>query len=269
MNRNTLVGLALIVATAGMTGCDAVTGTAGGSPVGVGGISAGRKGTAYTTMPQLAFYRVASATFISAAGVKDTCFNTTYSSTTSGGQSTASAVNAGAFVSLRLGTRTDTLTRTGGTLDATYRSTLAAGIPFTPGDSLVVTIPGDRTGFPASTFRGKTAEPFTMGQLVIPPTGSPINVTWTPASDLNAAMYVTFRYTSSTSTATAFNRQIACSFVDDGTGTISAAIAADWIASSNHDMIAQRIRTILTQIDVPLSYFNFVSAFDWPTPITP
>ena len=106
-----------------------------------------------------------------------------------------------------------------------------------------------------------------MGQLVVPPTGSPINVTWTPATDLNSAMYVTFRYISGT--ATTFNRQIACSFIDDGTGTVSTVAAADWIASPNRDMIAQRVRTILTQIDVPLSYFNIVSAFDWPTPISP
>ena len=66
-----------------------------------------------------------------------------------------------------------------------------------------------------------------------------------------------------------FDRQIACSFIDDGSGQVPASLATDWITATNRDMIAQRVRTILTQIAVPLSYFNVVSAFDWPTPISP
>ena len=271
MNRHTSLAIALLAASVCVTACDSVIGNSSGSPIGVGGISARTKGAGYTTAPQLAFYRVSGATFESAAGVRDTCFLAAYSETTSGtgGSSAGNLLSAGPFVAVKLGNRVDSLTRTGGALDPVYRSSLSAGIPYTPGDSMVITIPGDRSGFPTSTFRGRTAEPFTMAPLIVPPIGSPINITWTPATDPNAAMFVTFRYVSNGSTATAFNRQISCSFVDDGSGQVSPSTAADWISATKRDMIAQRIRTILAQVDVPLSYFNLVSTFDWPTPISP
>ena len=101
----------------------------------------------------------------------------------------------------------------------------------------------------------------------MPASGNPINLTWTPASDLHAAMFVTFRYIAGT--ATSFNRQIACSFLDDGSGQVPATVAADWMLAANRDMTAQRLRSILVQIDVPLSYFNVVSTFDRPTPVSP
>ena len=269
MNRNRPLVVALIVATIGVSACDAVTGSSGGSPIAVGGIAARTKGTGFTTAPEIAFYRVSGATFVSAAGVTDTCFITTYSTATSTGGTPATALSAGPYVSLAIGNRVDSLTHTGGSLDAVYRTSLPAGIPFTPGDSVVITIPGDRAGYPASTFRGRTAEAFTMGQLVVPANGNPINLTWTPATDLNAAMFVTFRYIDPTTSATAFNRQIACSFIDDGTGQVPATIATFWIMATTRDMTAQRVRTILQQIDVPLAYFNIISAFDWPTPTSP
>ena len=273
MNRNRSLAFALLTATVGVGACDSLTGSSTGSPIGVGGLSARTKGAGYTTAPQIAFYRVSGATFESAAGVRDTCYLAAYSesSTTGGspGTSTTTGLGAGAFITVAIGNRVDSLTRTGGALDPVYRSSLSGGIPYTPGDSMVITIPGDRTGFPTSSFRGRTAEPFTMGQLGVPQLGSPVNITWTPATDPNAAMFVTFRYVSGLSSALPFNRQIACSFIDDGSAQVSAALSADWTSSIKHDMVAQRIRTILAQVAVPLSYFNIVSTFDWPTPISP
>lgn len=273
MIRNRSLAFALLTATVGVSACDSLTGSSTGSPIGVGGLSARTKGAGFTTAPQLAFYRVSGATFESAAGVRDTCYLAAYSesSTTGGspGTSTTTGLGAGAFIMVAIGNRVDSLTRTGGALDPVYRSSLSGGIPYTPGDSMVITIPGDRTGFPMSSFRGRTAEPFTMGQLGVPQLGSPVNITWTPATDPNAAMFVTFRYVSGLSSALPFNRQIACSFIDDGSAQVSAAVSADWTSSIKHDMVAQRIRTILAQVAVPLSYFNIVSTFDWPTPISP
>lgn len=269
MNQTKAVAIVLLATTVAVGGCDAVTGSANGSPIGVGGISARTKGAGYTTAPQIAFYRVSGATFVSTQGITDTCFVAAYSESGSSGQTSATALGAGAYIALALGARTDSLVRTGGALDATYRSQATSGIPYTPGDSMVITIPGDRAGFPTSTFRGKTAEAFTMTPIVAPAAGSPLNVTWTAAVDPNAAMFVTFRYVSSGSTSTTFNRQVACSFVDDGSGQVPASTAAEWIAATKRDYTAQRIRTILVQIDLPLSYFNIVSTFDWPTPVSP
>ncbi|MBM4194640.1 MAG: hypothetical protein FJ202_09725 [Gemmatimonadetes bacterium] len=268
MIRNHRVLLTAVAAVTLVSACDTVTSSGGGSPIGVGGIAARAKGTGFTTAPQIAFYRVSSANFVSAAGVRDTCFDAAYSASATTGSITAAALSAGSAVLLTIGNRTDTLVRIAGGLDPTYRSSLTAGIPYTPGDSMVITIPGDRNGFPASTFRGKTAEAFTIADIQPPASGQPINATWTPSSDANSAMFITLRYVAGT-TATTFNRQVACSFVDDGSGLISASVASAWSAATTRDFTAQRVRTILAQVEVPLSYLNVVSTFDRPTPVSP
>ena len=267
MNQHKALASFVVAAAVVVSACDAVTGASGGSPIGVGSVSARAKGTGFTTAPQIAFYRVSSASFISPDGIRDTCFSTAYSETGTSGTTTASALGAGAFITIALGNRVDTLVRTANTLDPVYRSGSATGIPYTPGDSMVITVPGDRNGFPTSVFRGRTAEAFTMVPLVVPANGNPINIQWTPATDANSAMFVNFRFASGT--AGSYDRQIACSFVDDGSGQVPATVATSWIQATQRDMIAQRLRAILTQVDVPLAYLNVVSTFDWPTPVSP
>ena len=268
MTRQKLVPLLALAAVTAIAGCDGLNTGQTGNPVGVGALAARTKGTGYTTSPQVTFYRVTSATFVTTAGLRDTCYLAFYSETSAGGTSSATTVGAGSTIALKLGVRTDTLARAAGGADATYRTSLLAGIPFTPGDSMLFTIPGDNNGFPTSAFRGKTAEPFALNVVTVPAAGNPVPVSWAPAaSDSNAAMFITFRY--ATATSTTFNRQIACTFIDDGSGTAPASVTTDWINSTRRDVVAQRARTILTQVPVPLSYFNIVSVFDWPTPISP
>lgn len=249
-----------------LAACDAVTSGTSGNPVGIGGISARTKGTGYTSGPALSFFRVTGATFVTSANARDSCYLASYSESSNTNTTTAAKLSAGAFITLKLGSRTDTLTKPTTGTDLTYRSPLASGIPFTPGDSMVITINGDQNGFPVSTWRGKTAEAFVVNPITIPTTGA-IPVTWTPAHDLNSAMFITFRYAAGTSTT--FNRQIACTFSDDGAATVPAVVTSAWLAATNRDYIGQRIRTILGTVDVPLSYFNFVSSFNWPTPVSP
>lgn len=266
MSRSTTSAIIGLASTLVFSACDAVTGGTSGNPVGVGGIAARTKGAGYTTGPALAFYRVTGATFITSANTRDTCFVAEYSDAMDTQASTAPKLSAGAFVRLTLGTRTDTLTQSTAGTDVSYRSTLASGIPFTPGDSMVITIPGDPNGFPASTWRGKTAEPFVITPITIPAVGA-IPVSWSPAQDANSAMFITFRYAAGTSAT--FNRQIACTFVDDGSATVPAIATPEWLAATNRDYTGTRIRTILGTVDVPLSYFNVVSSFTWPTPVSP
>lgn len=267
MRSSRLVPLAAIVAAVSLTACDSLTSSSSGNAIGVGAVSARTKGTGYTTSPNIAFYRVTGATFITADNIVDTCFLAAYSDAGATAPTQATTVGAGSFLTIQMGNRTDTLTRTGGALDPAYRSSLASGIPYNPGDSMVITVQGERGGYPGSSFRGRTAEPFTPGPFTAPAAGNPVTITWTPATDSHAAMFVTFRYAAGTSTT--FNRQIACSFVDDGSATVGATMASEWLNATNRDFTMQRIRTILAQIDVPLSYFNIVSTFDWPTPASP
>jgi hypothetical protein len=267
MTPNRRASFLVLAAALALNACDAVTGGASGNPVGIGNIVARTKGTGFTAAPTFTFYRVTGATFVSSQTVRDTCFATAFNPNATPGVSTAQQIGAGAFVSIVTGTRTDSLVRTTGATDQTYRSALASGIPFTPGDSIVITTKGERNGFPTSTFRGKTAEPFTINPVTVPAAGDPIVVTWTAATAPGSAMFVNFHYAVSGSAT--MNRQIACTFVDDGSALVPGSLTTDWVNSAVRDYTGQRVRTILEQVDVPLSYFNVVSSFHWPTPASP
>ncbi len=260
---------ALVVAVLSVAACDTITSGVSGNPVGVGNLSARTKGTGFTTAPLLAFYRVTGATFVTTTGIRDTCVAAAYTDTAGTQQAPVNApgVSAGPFVTIAIGARTDTLRQIAGSTDVSYRSALSSGIPFTPGDSMIVTVAGNQDGFPVGVFRGKTAEAFVLNPVVVPAIGTPVSATWTAASDDQSGMFLTFRFASGTGTT--FNRQISCSFVDDGTGSVPSVLANDWISSSKRDVIGQRIRTIYAQVPVPLSYFNLVSSYHWPTPTSP
>ena len=250
-----------------LAGCDALNTGVSGNPVGVGGLTARTSGTGFTTSPLVTFYRVTSGTFVTTAGVRDTCLDITYSEAATSPSTSATGIGGGTQIIVQLGSRTDTLRRTTGSTDLTYRSSLAAGLAYTPGDSMTFTVAGDANGFPAATFSGKTAEAFTLDPVNVPAAGAPITLTWTPATDANAAMAMSLRYV--TGTGTTFNRQISCTFVDDGTATVPGAMASPWISATTRAIVAQRNRTILEQVTVPLSYFNIVSTFTVPTPVSP
>lgn len=268
MHLNRALSLSLIAGSALLSACDPISSTNGGSPIGVAVMNARTQGSGYTTSPQIAFFRVTSATFVSAIGVVDTCQAVLYSASTTQ-QGGATTLGGGTAIGISVSGRTDTLTRIVGGTDPTYRSSLASGLVFTPGDSVTFTIPGDRNGFPTATFTGKTAEAFTFTPMAAPVAGQPINISWTAPDDGNSAMYVQLRYT--TGTATGFNRQVSCTFRDDGSGTIPAVVLADYMASTNRDAqpTLQRVRTIVASLPTPISYFNLVSEFDRPTPVSP
>jgi len=268
MSSTSRLFVLLAATTPLLAGCDPIGGVQGGNPIGIAVLNARTQGSGYTTSPQVAFYRVASATFLSAQGVQDSCVNIPYFGT-GGTSTTATAIGGGSYVLIEVSGQVDSLRRTPGSADQTYRASQSSGITFTPGDSIVITVPGERSGFPTATFRGRTAEPFTMNPTTIPPTGEPMTLSWTPATDGNSAMFIQLRFT--TGTASTFNRQVSCSFRDDGSGTIAALLLEQFYASGLRDTvpIAQRVRTIVAQVDVPLSYFNMVSEFDRPTPVSP
>jgi hypothetical protein len=268
MSRSRPLTALVLVAAVTLAACDSITSGSNGSPIGVGSITARTKGSGFTTDPQIGFYRVSSASFMTTSGVPDTCFLAAYSSTSSGGTTSATGLSAGSYVLIQIGGRTDTLKQAGVTLDPIYKSVATSGIPYTPGDSFVVTVPGSNGGFPAGTFRGRTAEAFTVAPITLPASGVPMTVNWSPAGDGTSAMYITFRYYG-TATSADYDRQVACSFADDGSATVPATMAGLWVASAKRDFLAQRMRAALAQVDVPRSYFNLVSTFDWPTPVSP
>jgi hypothetical protein len=115
----------------------------------------------------------------------------------------------------------------------------------------------------------RTAEPFTIIRPTIPPSGQPMVVQWSPATDPNAAMYLALIYNSGGGTA--LNAQIFCDFHDAGTGTVQARLL-DALASSTVPFVvhAQRVRSnLVVSQGTTTAYMNIVSTFAVPTPVSP
>ena len=251
-----------------LTGCDALsTQATAGTPVMLVSLNARTKGAGYTTNPVSNFYSVGSASFSSANSATDSCRLGTYDPNALPAAITATAIGGGAYVAIKVSGRSDTLRKVSVT-DLTYRLSTAAGILFTPGDSITFTVPGDGNGFPAVSLQARTAEPFTLSPIVVPPAGQAMTMTWTTATDANAAMLVSLRYNNGSGTG--LNAVVFCDFKDDGSGTVSAALVAPWAASTTREVFVQRLRTGLIQVTGAFdSYFNMISTYDLPTPVSP
>ncbi len=246
--------------------CSLATDTSGGgTPVAIVVLNSRAKGAAYTTSPTANFYRAQNITFSSASAATDSCVLTGYNP--NGGSSTsATSIGGGAFVLVSVSGKTDSLRKS--QTDFTYRSSLASGLAFNPGDSIAITVAGDAAGFPPSTVTAKTAERFSLDPIIVPTAGQPMTVTWTAASDGNAAMLFSFRYNDGTGTD--LNTQIFCDFRDDGSGVVQAANIAKWAAASQREVLSQRLRTALIRVPITSdAYLNVLSTFDFPTPVSP
>jgi hypothetical protein len=256
-------GLALVSA------CNALTSSAApGTPVAIVSMNARSKGGGFTTSPTANFYSATSITFSSASVASDSCVLASYSATAPSGN-TAKVIGAGAYVLMQVSGHTDSLVKAT-TVDQTYQSIHASGVAFNPGDSVTFSILGDIVGFPQTTVTAKTAEPFTLNPIVVPPTGQPMTVTWSTGTDANGAMLVSLRYNDGTAGVTGLNAQVFCDFHDDGSGTVQAVNIAKWAASSQREVLVQRLRTVLLQVQsANTAYVNILSTFDLPLPVSP
>jgi hypothetical protein len=261
-----LLVLGMIAAVAS---CDNLTGLPGGNgnPISIVLMNARTKGNGYTTYPRVNFYSVGNATFSLSTITSDTCVVGTYDSTAVG-SNTATQIGAGAYMIAAVSGDTDSLYKAA-TGDKTYHSNHIAGLSFNPGDSAFFNVAGDVAGFPAMTAIARTAEPFAIVRPTIPPSGQPMTVTWTPATDNNAAMYLSLLYNSGVGTA--LDRQIFCDFHDAGQGTVQAGLLGALASSAVPFVVhAQRVRAevILSQ-GAQTAYMNIISTFEVPTPVSP
>lgn len=167
--------------------------------------------------------------------------------TVSGANSTVPRITTGTYVS--------------------YAMPLGANLPYVPGDTLAVSIPGDAEGFPAATVKVRTAEPFVMEAVVPPPAGpSSTEVIWTPAPVPGSVMTLSLRYSTEDGVMTP-NAQIYCVFVDDGSAILPDAVRTAWVASApeSRSQFAQRVREASVAISgsTRVRIFSF---YEVPTP---
>lgn len=255
MTRASVTSLITLAAAVTVAGCNLSTSDSGGSPFGIGIITTQGGTGAYSMTPAIAFYRVPGAQLINSNVSHDTCFVTTYSAGADTGSTFATTVSAGDYVAFQVGATTDTLKRANA-LDPYYRA--GAALDFTPGDSMIVKVPGDPNGFPASEFRAGTAEAFTVDPITSVVEGDDIPVTWTPSPSPGSAMLMSFRYADDN---VELNTQVACSFIDDGSAVVPGGTMANWVRATLRNAQAQRVRSLIAQLDVPRAYFNIASVF--------
>jgi hypothetical protein len=228
--------MALIVACTSSLGIDASDQTWGFLT-----IDAKQSGAQYVTSPQAMFFKGHLSLVPNASLVLDSCNDGLYL----GGGNNLSGVtylDAGTPVTMKIGARLDTLLRNVSSTATTYDE---SSVSYTPGDSVVLTVPGAIGGFPAGTIRAKTAEPFSIDPIVVPTGTDAIQLHWTPGQDQRSAIILELRYSPSGATGTTPTREVVCSYTDDGTDSIPFRQHQPWSVSTatNRQVVATRLRT--------------------------
>ncbi len=175
-------------------------------------------------------------------------------------------LDAGPQLELRIGAKSETLPRVTGATSTTYQKGVAAPVVYTPGDSIVVTIPGADGGYPASEIRGKTAEAFTHDPVTPPAGTETIQFRWTPAHDLNSAMIISMRYAGPTDN-NVLRQQILCAFTDDGADSVPFRNHRGWSDSTvkRREIVFTRLRTSIKAQNEGV--LEIISRFQMPTPV--
>jgi hypothetical protein len=172
-------------------------------------------------------------------------------------------LRAGDFLTVRTGARVDTMTPITGLPVRVYESRRNPGIPFTPGDSTAVDIPGSPT-FPAASISVKTAEAFTHSPINVPAADADLVLAWTAAPSPGSIMTVSLRYANAFSSGNK-NEQLFCSFVDDGAATIPASFVNGWRTAfgNNRSTSLNRVRQRQLELDSRTTLL-FLSTFGQP-----
>jgi hypothetical protein len=176
-------------------------------------------------------------------------------------------LDAGTPVTTLIGTRLDTLPRVTGTTSTLYVKPNGETIPYTPGDSMVVTIPGAVGGYPAATIRAKTAEAFNADTIPVPAGSEAIQLRWDRGHDLGSAMIVELRYNPTGGSQP--TRELLCSYTDDGVDSIPFRQHQPWSSgtASAREVVFTRLRTNF--INVSNGLLEVISTFQRPTPTVP
>lgn len=172
-------------------------------------------------------------------------------------------LDAGPTVTATLGGIPHTLDRTTTSEGLAYRPTSA--LTYTPGDSIIIDVPGAVGGFPGGTVRAKTAEAFTFPTEIDVPAGTEaIQLSWTPSQDANSAMVVSLRY-STIQNPGILTRNVLCTFVDDGRDSIPFRWHENWSTSADaRAVVATRLRT--SYVGTGDANLGVISTYQVPLP---
>jgi hypothetical protein len=227
-------------------------------------VAATATGGGHQTIPEAVFFRGRLGGIPRSDLAFDSCNTVSYS--TGGGALTGvTYVDAGAQLGFTMGGASNPLDRIVDT-ERTFYQPVGGALTYTPGDSVVVDVPGSVGGFPAATIRAKTAEAFTMSTIDIPEGTEAIELTWTAASVPGSAMVVSLPFASEGSAT--MNQQVLCTFRDDGADSIKFAWYQDWAAAGERDAFSTRLRTNYSSV-ADGATLGVVSTYQVPTPDVP
>ncbi len=180
----------------------------------------------------------------------DTCIATLFDPNASGLSGGSFLLRAGEYLFTSVSGRTDSLGLVPGLVVPYYRTTRIGGIPFVPGDTLQLTVPGESPGFPAASIFVRTAEAFTHDPVGVPGVDTAQAVTWTAAPLAGSAMTVSLRYNNNLSVDTLPNEQVFCSFVDDGSASVPDRYLAGWRGAPANSRSTRFVRVRSRQTDI-------------------
>lgn len=222
-------------------------------------------GSGFTASPVGTFFGAIGLGVPTAVSPWDSCRQQTYSRTTVGLGEVYPAISAGAAIQLKVSGRTDSLFPGAIGREVQYRLR-AASMPYVPGDTVSVEIPGRSDGYPAITIKAKSAEVLTVTDFGTPTVGPRLDLRWNAGQDLNSTVSFAFRY--GALDADSLNTQIYCQFRDDGADSIPARYVSAWAQARVKTWVASRVRTYVAPV-ARNGYFDFISTFDVPTPPSP
>ncbi len=224
-----------------------------------------QSGSGYTASPIGTFFGASGLGVPTAVSPWDSCRQQTYSRSAVGLGDVYPSINAGSAIQLKVSGRTDSIFPSQVGREVQYR--LRAGsIPYAPGDTVSVVIPGSSDGYPAITFKAKSAEVLTVVDFGTPTGGSRLDLRWNAGQDLNSTVAFSLRY--GALNADTVNTQVYCQFRDDGADSIPAKYMAVWAQAKTKTWVATRVRTYVAPV-ARNGYFDFISTFDIPTPPSP
>lgn len=264
MTRRHSVPLALAVLATVTVACMDSTNPSS-VPYGFVTFVAQQSGSGFTASPVGTFFSASGLGVPTAVSPWDSCRQQTYSRATTGLGDVYPSISAGTAIQLRVPGRTDSLFPGVVGREVQYRLR-AASMPYVPGDTVSVVIPGQADGYPAITFKAKTAEVLTVADFGTPTVGPRLDLRWTPGQDLNSTVSFSFRY--GALNADTVNTQIYCQFRDDGADSIPAKYMGVWAQARVKTWVASRVRTYVAPV-ARNGYFDFISTFDVPTPPSP
>ena len=136
-----------------------------------------------------------------------------------------------------------------------YELPAGQSLGIVPGERVTVTIPGSTGGFPARSVTMLTVADFTPDPISAPPSATgDLNVTWSGATTSSGtAMYYSFQYASG---AAGLDREIACVFLDDGSGTVAATLLAPFRQAEFRAVHAQRALITVQRVGAAITHMT-------------